>query len=43
MTRFTERPGTQRGLAVSDTHLYFTWRNDTGDIWVMDVVTDESE
>ena len=24
-------------------NLYFTWRADLGDIWVMDVVTDESE
>ena len=31
------------GLAVTDTHLYFTWEEDRGDIWVMDVVTDETE
>ncbi len=24
-------------------HLYFIWAEDIGDIWVMDVVTDESE
>jgi eukaryotic-like serine/threonine-protein kinase len=28
-------------LAASKTHLYFTMRNDVGDIWIMDVVTDE--
>ena len=31
------------GLAVTDSHLYFTWEEDRGDIWVMDVVTDETE
>jgi hypothetical protein len=24
--------------AVSDTHLYFTWRDDLGDIWTMDIL-----
>jgi eukaryotic-like serine/threonine-protein kinase len=28
-------------LAASKTHLYFTLRKDVGDIWVMDVVTDD--
>jgi len=35
------------GLGVStDTagrHLYFFWQDDPGDIWVMDVLADESE
>ncbi len=41
----TGRPGEVGGLSL-DTDgefLYFTWQEDLGDIWVMDVVTDESE
>ena len=30
-------------LATDDHYLYFGWEEDFGDIWVMDVVTDESE
>ena len=30
-------------LATDGQWLYFTWQEDRGDIWVMDVVTDESE
>ena len=30
-------------LATDGEYLYFTWEEDVGDIWVMDVVTDESE
>ena len=30
-------------LATDDEYLYFGWDEDLGDIWVMDVVTDESE
>ena len=30
-------------VAADDNYLYFTWREDVGDICVMDVVTDESE
>ena len=30
-------------LATDGEWLYFTWQEDRGDIWVMDVVTDESE
>jgi hypothetical protein len=26
------------GLAADERHLYFTWREDVGDIWVMDVM-----
>jgi len=31
------------GLATDENFIYFTWKDDIGDIWVMDVVTDESE
>jgi Tol biopolymer transport system component len=43
VTRFIGRRGSLGGfsLAASETHLYFTWRHDLGDIWVMDVVPDE--
>ena len=30
-------------FAMSGPYLYFGWNDDLGDIWVMDVVTDESE
>lgn len=30
-------------LTTDGRHLYFTWWEDTGDIWVMDVVSDESD
>ena len=42
MTRFSGRSGSVQplSLAVGNTHLYFTWRRDIGDIWVMDVVSD---
>ena len=30
-------------FATDGVHLYFPWQEDLGDIWVMDVVTDESE
>ena len=37
-----ERSATLRyALAVTDSHLYFTWEEDRGDIWVMDVATDK--
>ena len=32
-----------KALATDDQYLYFGWIEDLGDIWVMDVVTDESE
>jgi hypothetical protein len=43
LTRFVQKPGSLGGsaLAASKTHLYFAWRNDVGDIWVMDVVPDD--
>ena len=31
------------GKAIGAEHVYFIWKEDLGDIWVMDVVTDESE
>ena len=48
----TERPATnlagRRGsmnssLTTDGKYLYFLWNETLGDIWVMDVVTDESE
>jgi Tol biopolymer transport system component len=40
VTRFVQRNGRpgELALAATKTHLYFTWRNDVGDIWVMDAV-----
>ena len=45
MTELTGRRGTlgDMCLATDGQYLYFCWREDLGDIWVMDVVTDESE
>jgi Tol biopolymer transport system component len=42
VTRFGDKPGRLGGLglAVGDDYLYFTWENDLGDIWVMDLVTE---
>jgi TolB protein len=38
LTRLSMRDGgLGGGLAVGPAHLYFTWRSDLGDIWVMDV------
>ena len=31
------------GIAVDNEFAYFTWQDDLGDVWVMDVVTDENE
>jgi eukaryotic-like serine/threonine-protein kinase len=41
LTRFIQRTGRlgELALAASKTHVYFTWRQDVGDIWVMDVVS----
>jgi eukaryotic-like serine/threonine-protein kinase len=43
LTHFTQRSGSlgELALAASRTHLYFAWRRDVGDIWVMDVVADD--
>ena len=30
-------------LATDERYVYFTWEDDIGDIWVMDVVTDEDQ
>ncbi len=44
VTDLVGRTGTVGYSMASDgAHLYFTWWEDLGDIWVMDVVTDESE
>ena len=45
MTSFEGRPGNLAGaaLATDGTYLYFAWEESISDIWVMDVVTDESE
>ena len=43
LTDLTGKRG-QRGsfaLTTDDEYLYFTWQEDLGDIWLMDVVTDE--
>ena len=43
LTRLTGRSGSLRAdLATDGTYLYFGWQEDLGDIWVMDVVTDEN-
>jgi dipeptidyl aminopeptidase/acylaminoacyl peptidase len=43
LTRLSPRDGGfgEYSLAVGPAHLYFTWRNDFGDIWVMDVAGSE--
>jgi Tol biopolymer transport system component len=45
MTRFSQKTGTlgPYALAVDEEYLYFTWRTDVGDIWVMDVATEGQE
>ena len=45
MTNLEGRPGElgSWGLATDGDYVYFTWRENLGDIWVMDVVADESE
>ena len=45
VTDFSSRRGSVGfvALATEGTYLYFTWEEHLGDIWVMDVVTDESE
>ena len=45
MTDLASRRGTLGGscLATDGQYIYFCWGEDLGDIWVMDVVTDESE
>ena len=45
MTELEGKPGAlgNAALATDGEHLYFAWEEDLGDIWVMDVVTDEGE
>jgi len=45
MTRFSQRAGNlgPYALAADSKYLYFAWRNDLGDIWVMDVVSQDKE
>ena len=45
MTDLVGRPGRVSAtcLATDGRFLFFAWREDLGDIWVMDVVTDETE
>jgi Tol biopolymer transport system component/serine/threonine protein kinase len=45
LTRFSQKVGSlgSGALAVDTQYLYFTWRNDLGDIWVMDVVGDDEK
>jgi hypothetical protein len=38
MTRLDGRRGTIGFFVTDDRYLYFNWREDEGDIWVMDVV-----
>ena len=42
LTDFAGRPGELGGLTLDTDgeYLYFTWQEDLGDIWVMDVVED---
>ena len=44
VSRLTQLEGRRGNLgnhfATDDRYLYFTWREDDGDIWVMDVATD---
>jgi len=43
LTHLSQRAGNLGpfALAVGPAHLYFTWGNDLGDIWVMDVAAPE--
>jgi Tol biopolymer transport system component len=44
VTRLTGRSGRLGGdLAVGESHLYFSWRADLGDIWVADVVGEQND
>ena len=38
LTQLEGRRGDLGNFAAGDNHLYFTWREDEGDIWVMDVI-----
>ena len=45
MTELVGRQGrvSETCVATNGQFLFFAWREDSGDIWVMDIVTDESE
>ena len=45
LTELSGRRGNVIGVSTDTDgrHFYFSWQEDLGDIWVMDVVTDESE
>jgi len=44
VTRFSQKAGSLWEYpAVGHGYIYFTWRNDVGDIWVMDVATEGEE
>ena len=45
MADLVGKPGVMgiQGLATDGENLYFRWEEEIGDIWVMDVVTDETE
>jgi hypothetical protein len=45
LTDLRGRPGRlgYQGLTTDGKYVYFRWDEDTGDIWVMDVVQDEEE
>ena len=45
MTRFSKKAGSldPYALAADSAYLYFAWRDDLGDIWVMDVVSQNDE
>jgi len=43
LTDLGERRGNLFGFDIHGRDLYFSWEENLGDIWIMDVVTDESE
>ncbi len=45
MTDFSGRRGRmgKHAIALHGDYLYFSWEEDLGDIWVMEVVTDDDE
>ena len=47
VSRLTKLEGRRGNIgatfATDNRYLYFTWREDDGDIWVMDVVTDTAK
>ena len=43
LTDFSDRRGTMRGLETDGRHLYFSWEESFGDIWVMDIVANPNQ